>query len=69
MAFFSRRSFLHQPAQFEFAHTRDVETHKNQTIAVSELQHSVIDHVQKLTEDGQNQTVRRGNLEYDVAGY
>lgn len=67
MAFFSHRSFLHQPAQLDFVHTRDVEAHKNQTITVNELQCSVINQVLKLTESGQNQTVRRENSEYDFA--
>lgn len=69
MTFFSHRSFLHQHAQFEFAHSRDVETHKNQTITVNDLQRSVIHHVLKLTEGGPNQTVRRENLGYAVAVY
>jgi hypothetical protein len=36
-------------------------------ITVSELQGYVIEQVRKLTEGGQNPTVRRENLDYDFA--
>jgi WD40 repeat protein len=42
---------------------------KDQTVTVSELQGYVIDQVRKLTQGGQNPTVRRENLEYDFAVY
>jgi uncharacterized caspase-like protein len=48
---------------------RGADTNKDQTITVSELQGYVIDQVRKLTEGGQNPTVRRENLEYDFAVY
>lgn len=48
---------------------RGADTNKDQTITVSELQSYVIDQVRKLTEGGQNPTVRRENLEYDFAVY
>ncbi len=46
-------------------HNEDVDD--DQTITVSELQHSVLDQVCKLTQGGKNPTVRRENLEYDFA--
>ena len=48
---------------------RGADTNKDQTITVSELQAYVIDQVRKLTEGGQNPTVRRENLEYDFVVY
>jgi WD40 repeat protein len=48
---------------------RGADVNKDQTITVSELQTYVIDQVRKLTEGGQNPTVRRENLEYDFALY
>jgi uncharacterized caspase-like protein len=48
---------------------RGADTNKDQTVTVSELQGYVIDQVRKLTEGGQNPTVRRENLEYDFAVY
>ena len=48
---------------------RGADANKDQTITVSELQSYVIDQVRKLTEGGQNPTVRRENLEYDFAVY
>jgi uncharacterized caspase-like protein len=48
---------------------RGADANKDQTITVSELQGYVIDQVRKLTEGGQNPTVRRENLEYDFAVY
>jgi uncharacterized caspase-like protein len=48
---------------------RGADANKDQTITVSELQAYVIDQVRKLTEGGQNPTVRRENLEYDFAVY
>jgi WD40 repeat protein len=48
---------------------RGADVNKDQTITVSELQAYVIDQVRKLTEGGQNPTVRRENLEYDFAVY
>jgi WD40 repeat protein/uncharacterized caspase-like protein len=48
---------------------RGADTNKDQTITVSELQGYVIDQVRKLTEGGQNPTVRRENLEYDFVVY
>jgi uncharacterized caspase-like protein len=48
---------------------RGADANKDQTITVSELQTYVIDQVRKLTEGGQNPTVRRENLEYDFAVY
>ena len=48
---------------------RGADANKDQIITVSELQAYVIDQVRKLTEGGQNPTVRRENLEYDFAVY
>jgi len=48
---------------------RGADANKDQTITVSELQAYVIDQVRKLTQGGQNPTVRRENLEYDFAVY
>jgi WD40 repeat protein len=48
---------------------RGADTNKDQTITVSELQGYVIDQVRKLTQGGQNPTVRRENLEYDFIVY
>jgi WD40 repeat protein len=48
---------------------RGADVNKDQTITVSELQAYVIDQVRKLTQGGQNPTVRRENLEYDFAVY
>jgi WD40 repeat protein len=48
---------------------RAADANKDQTITVSELQSYVIDQVRKLTEGGQNPTVRRENLEYDFVVY
>lgn len=45
------------------------DANKDRVITVSELQAYVIDQVRKLTEGGQNPTVRRENLEYDFAVY
>jgi WD40 repeat protein len=45
------------------------DSNKDQTVTVSELQSYVIDQVRKLTQGGQNPTVRRENLEYDFAVY
>lgn len=47
----------------------DADANKDQTVTVSELQAYVIDQVRKLTEGGQNPTVRRENLEYDFIVY
>lgn len=41
----------------------------DRAITISELQGYVIDQVRKLTQGGQNPTVRRENLEYDFAVY
>lgn len=48
---------------------RGADANHDQTITVSELQAYVIDQVRKLTEGGQNPTVRRENLEYDFVVY
>ncbi len=48
---------------------RVADANKDQTVTVSELQAYVIEQVRKLTEGGQNPTVRRENLEYDFAVY
>jgi WD40 repeat protein len=48
---------------------RGADANKDQTITVSELQGYVIDQVRKLTQGGQNPTVRRENLEYDFVVY
>lgn len=45
------------------------DTNKDETVTVSELQGYVIDQVRKLTQGGQNPTVRRENLEYDFVVY
>lgn len=45
------------------------DVNKDQTVTVSELQGYVIDQVRKLTQGGQNPTVRRENLEYDFVVY
>ncbi|BFU94120.1 MAG: protein of unknown function [Nitrospira sp.] len=45
------------------------DANKDRTITVSELQAYVIEQVRKLTEGGQNPTVRRENLENDFAVY
>jgi uncharacterized caspase-like protein len=45
------------------------DANKDQTVTVSELQAYVIEQVRKLTEGGQNPTVRRENLEYDFIVY
>jgi hypothetical protein len=45
------------------------DANKDQTVTVSELQGYVIDQVRKLTQGGQNPTVRRENLEYDFVVY
>lgn len=47
----------------------EADANKDRTVTVSELQGYVIDQVRKLTEGGQNPTVRRENLEYDFAVY
>ena len=44
---------------------RAADANKDSTVTVGELQTYVIDQVRKLTEGGQNPTVRRENLEYD----
>jgi hypothetical protein len=48
---------------------RQADANKDQLITVSELQAYVIDQVRKLTEGGQNPTVRRENLESDFIVY
>jgi WD40 repeat protein len=48
---------------------READSNKDQIITVSELQAYVIDQVRKLTDGGQNPTVRRENLESDFAVY
>ena len=48
---------------------READANKDQAITVSELQAYVIDQVRKLTQGGQNPTVRRENLEYDFVVY
>lgn len=48
---------------------RAADSNKDQIITVSELQAYVIDQVRKLTDGGQNPTVRRENLESDFAVY
>ena len=48
---------------------RGADVNHDQAITVSELQAYVIDQVRKLTEGGQNPTVRRENLEYDFVVY
>jgi len=48
---------------------QQADANDDQRITVSELQTFVIDQVQKLTQGGQNPTVRRQNLEYDFAVY
>ncbi len=45
------------------------DANKDQTVTVSELQAYVIEQVRKLTEGGQNPTVRRENLEHDFVVY
>jgi len=45
------------------------DSNKDQTVTVSELQGYVIDQVRKLTQGGQNPTVRRENLEHDFVVY
>ena len=45
------------------------DANKDQTVTVSELQVYVIDQVRKLTQGGQNPTVRRENLEADFVVY
>ena len=47
----------------------EADVNHDQTVTVSELQAYVIDQVRKLTEGGQNPTVRRENLEYDFVVY
>lgn len=47
----------------------EADANKDQVITVSELQTYVIEQVRKLTQGGQNPTVRRENLEYDFAVY
>jgi WD40 repeat protein len=47
----------------------EADANKDQVVTVSELQAYVIDQVRKLTQGGQNPTVRRENLEYDFAVY
>ncbi len=46
---------------------RAADANKDNTVTVGELQTYVIEQVRKLTEGGQNPTVRRENLEYDFA--
>ena len=46
---------------------RAADSNKDNTVTVGELQTYVIDQVRKLTDGGQNPTVRRENLEYDFA--
>ncbi len=48
---------------------RQADTNNDRVITVSELQAYVIDQVRKLTEGGQNPTVRRENLESDFVVY
>jgi WD40 repeat protein len=48
---------------------RQADANKDQVITVSELQAYVIEQVRKLTEGGQNPTVRRENLESDFVVY
>jgi WD40 repeat protein len=48
---------------------RQADANKDQAITVSELQAYVIEQVRKLTEGGQNPTVRRENLESDFVVY
>ena len=48
---------------------RGADANKDQAITVSELQAYVIDQVRKLTQGGQNPTVRRENLESDFVVY
>jgi WD40 repeat protein len=48
---------------------RQADANKDQAITVSELQAYVIEQVRKLTEGGQNPTVRRENLERDFVVY
>jgi hypothetical protein len=45
---------------------RGADSNKDQVVTVSELQAYVIDQVCKLTQGGQNLTVRRENLEHDL---
>jgi hypothetical protein len=45
------------------------DANQDQTVTVSELHWYVIDQVRKLTQGGQNPTVRRENPEYDFAVY
>jgi len=45
------------------------DANKDQTVTVSELQTYVIEQVRKLTQGGQNPTVRRENLEHDFVVY
>jgi WD40 repeat protein len=47
----------------------EADANKDKVVTVSELQAYVIDQVRKLTQGGQNPTVRRENLEYDFAVY
>jgi len=47
----------------------EADANKDQVITVSELQAYVIEHVRRLTQGGQNPTVRRENLESDFAVY
>jgi hypothetical protein len=46
---------------------RAADLNKDGVVTVSELQTYVIDQVRKLTDGGQNPTVRRENLDYDFA--
>jgi WD40 repeat protein len=48
---------------------READANRDQAVTVSELQSYVIDQVRKLTQGGQNPTVRRENLEYDFVVY
>lgn len=48
---------------------RGADSNKDQAVTVSELQAYVIEQVRKLTQGGQNPTVRRENLEYDFVVY
>ena len=48
---------------------READANRDQAVTVSELQSYVIDQVRKLTQGGQNPTVRRENLEHDFVVY
>jgi hypothetical protein len=48
---------------------RGADSNRDQAVTVNELQGYVIEQVRKLTQGGQNPTVRRENLEHDFVVY